>query len=427
MNFISKNLSFPRRRESRNVCFMLGSSPAQRPGLDARLHGHDAKDALSFKLFLKVAFIFGSLLLATILGGHHVIAEDQNEFLSVTGPCNLAFPKDHGPHPGYRTEWWYYTGNLQAESGDRYGYQLTFFRSQISPPGAAKNWPRPPSAWRTRQIFIGHAAISDMSKKRHLQAELIAREALAMAGASQNAAGTTVFIHNWSAAIGTDSHVLKAVADNMSVALTLQPVKPPVLHGQAGYSRKGSSAKRASCYYSLTRLNSKGFLKTNGKAIAVEGSSWMDHEYSTAPLEPGIVGWDWFSLQLSDQTEMMLFLLRKENGDIHPASSGTFIDRAGKAQHLSRENFSVDVLDRWKSLRSGAVYPAAWRLNVFPLAIQLTIAANLSDQEMRTAASTGVIYWEGSVSANGTAAKQPVKAEGYIELTGYTKALRAPM
>jgi predicted secreted hydrolase len=178
---------------------------------------------------------------------------------------------------------------------------------------------------------------------------------------------------------------------------------------------------------SLARLIAKGSLKIDGKEVAVEGLSWMDHEYSTAPLEPGIVGWDWFSLQLSDQTEIMLFLLREENGRIHPASSGTFVNRSGKPQHLTKENFNVEVLDHWKSLKSGAVYPAGWRLSVLPLAIQLTITPNLADQEMRTAASTGVIYWEGSVSATGTTAKEPVKAEGYVELTGYAKAFRAPL
>ena len=153
----------------------------------------------------------------------------------------------------------------------------------------------------------------------------------------------------------------------------------------------------------------------------------MDHEFSTAPLEPGIVGWDWFSLQLSDQTELMLYLLRDQNGQASPASSGTFIDRSGSARHLTRNDVKVIPLDRWKSPRSNAVYPVAWRLNIAPLAIELDVAANLIDQEMVTTASTGVVYWEGTVAASGTAAKRPVKAEGYAELTGYAEALRDPL
>jgi predicted secreted hydrolase len=375
----------------------------------------------------KVATAFSCLILLAALADHQVMAEDQEGYLAVTGPCNQTFPKDHGPHPGFRTEWWYYTGNLVAESGDRYGFQLTFFRSQISPTDAAQNWPRPSSSWRTQQIYAGHAAISDLNKKRHQHAELMGREALGIAGISQEGSQTTVFIKNWSATIGAESHHLKAHTVDFSIDLRLQSAKPPVLHGQAGYSRKGSTAERASCYYSLTRLISKGWMQIDGQTVEVEGLSWMDHEYSTASLEEGIVGWDWFSLQFSDQTELMLYLLREENGKINAASSGTFIDPSGKPQHLTREDFSVTPLRQWKSPRSEAVYPVAWRVNVAPLALQVTIEANLTDQEMVTSASTGVTYWEGSVSASGSVGKQPVKASGYVELTGYAKALRAPL
>jgi predicted secreted hydrolase len=368
-----------------------------------------------------------SLFLSILTIGALSFAADPDGYLSVSGPCNLVFPKDHGSHPGYRTEWWYYTGNLEAETGDRYGFQLTFFRSQINAPGAEKRWPQPPSVWRTRQIYLGHAAITDIFNKRHLQSELMARGTLGLAGASQEAIDTIVFIKNWSAKIGAHRHLLKTVSDDFSYELTLKPVKPPVLHGQAGYSRKGSTPERASCYYSFPRLKTEGALTIGRKTIPVRGLSWMDHEFSTAPLEPGIIGWDWFSLQLSDQTEIMLFLLRNEEGRFNPASSGTFIDVSGKPRHLTKNDFRVDVLDSWKSPRSQAVYPVHWRLTVFPLAIQLTLQANISDQEMRTPATTGVTYWEGSISINGSVGKYPVKGSGYVELTGYAQSFNAPM
>ncbi len=355
------------------------------------------------------------------------MAEDTDGYLAVTGPCHQTFPKDHGAHPGYRIEWWYYTGNLLAESGDRYGFQLTFFRNQMSPSNAVKAWPRPSSAWRTQQILAGHAAISDLNKNKHRHAEQLARESLGMAGIAQQASETTVFIKDWSATIGANSHTLKARTAEFAFDLKLQPAKPPVLHGQGGYSRKGSTAERASCYYSLTRLKTTGTLRIDGKVVSVEGLSWMDHEYSSASLEADIVGWDWFSLQLSDQTELMLYLLRKENGELIPASSGTFVNRAGISQHLTREDFRITALKRWKSPHSGAVYPVAWRLTILPLAIELSIVANFTDQEMRTAASTGVIYWEGSVSATGSVGERPVKADGYVELTGYATDYRAPL
>jgi predicted secreted hydrolase len=366
------------------------------------------------------------ILFALLIGipGH---GDGNSDFSTVTGPCDLRFPKDHGAHPGYRTEWWYYTGNLKSEIGTRYGFQLTFFRIQISPRGAEKKWPHPASAWRTQQIYLGHAAIADISEKQHLQAELAAREALNLAGASQHNGEISIFIKNWSAQIGPESHLLQVDSDQFSYELTLKPLKAPVLHGQGGYSRKGSTSERASCYYSFTRLETTGKVAIGGKTLAVDGLSWMDHEFGTAALEPDLTGWDWFSLQLSDHTEVMAFLLRKTNGQVSPASSGTYVDSSGQGRHLAAENFKVNVLDTWKSPRSKAVYPVGWRLQIFPFSIDLTIAADLADQEMETGESTGVAYWEGSVSINGTKNGRPLEGLGYVELTGYAEPFEAPM
>jgi predicted secreted hydrolase len=375
----------------------------------------------------KVAFVLCCLFLMNTVAGYHAMAEGASDFLSVTGPCNLVFPKDHGPHPGYRTEWWYYTGNLEAENGNRYGFQLTFFRSQITARGDKKHWPRPASVWRTSQIYLGHAAITDIVKKRHLQSELMARATLGMAGVAQEEMDTLIFIKKWSAKIGADRHLLKTITDDFSYELKLEPAKPPVLHGEAGYSRKGSTSERASCYYSFPRLITEGILTIGGNTIAVRGLSWMDHEFSTAPLETGIIGWDWFSLQLSDQTEIMLYQFRNEKGGISSVSSGTFIDPSGNTRHLTLDEFNIEVLDQWKSPRSQALYPTHWRLTIFPLSIQLNIYSNLSDQEMQTPTTTGVTYWEGSVSISGSAGKHPVKGSGYAELTGYAHSFNAPM
>ena len=153
----------------------------------------------------------------------------------------------------------------------------------------------------------------------------------------------------------------------------------------------------------------------------------MDHEFSTALLEPGLTGWDWFSVQLSDQTEIMIFLLRKDKGGLHPASSGTFIDPAGRVRHLASGDFKVTVLDTWKSRQSKARYPARWRMQIAPLSIDLTIRSNLPDQEMRTLGSTGMNYWEGSVSIAGSKNREPVTGVGYVELTGYAGKFDAPM
>jgi predicted secreted hydrolase len=370
--------------------------------------------------------LFAALILFCTVG--KMWAADKNGYFAVTSPCNLTFPGDHGSHPGFRTEWWYYTGNLASETGNRYGFQLTFFRSQISPPGADRHWPKPASKWRTQQIYLAHAAVSDLSADRHLSAENIVRGALGLAGVTRNQNKiTTVHLKNWYAKISPGMHEIKTSTDSFAFDLQLTPEKNLVLHGKAGYSRKGGSPQSASCYYSFTRLKTKGELTLDGKTLTVEGLSWMDHEFSTAPIEPGIKGWDWFSLILSDHTEVMIYLLRQKDGTYNAASSGTVVDTVGNSRHLTREEFKIDVLDTWKSPGSGGIYPSRWRLKVLPLSMDLSITSNLADQEMQTAAGTGVTYWEGSVSLTGTVKGIKVDGVGYVELTGYAKAFDAPM
>lgn len=374
------------------------------------------------KIFFAVAFLLFCLLKVPV-----ILCEENGAFSTVTGPCRLQFPIDHGPHPGYRTEWWYYTGNVQSETKDNYGFQLTFFRTQIVPPEAEKNWPEPSSAWRTKQLYLAHAALSDLTSKRHLYSEKVAREFPGIAGAFQNHNNTNVKIGNWLLELAPAMHRLIAATDDFSFNLTLIPLKPPVLHGKNGYSRKGKSPESASCYYSFTRLETLGEINLNGKTFSVTGLSWMDHEFSSAPLESDLAGWDWFSLQLSDGTELMVYLLRRKDGALSGVSSGTFVDISGKVIHLPFNSFKVDGLETWKSVRSGACYPSRWRLRVFSLSLDLTIVPNLADQEMRTSESTGVTYWEGSISFHGNSKGKPVKGQGYVELTGYEKPFDAPL
>ena len=356
-----------------------------------------------------------------------VFAEDPKGYLSVTGPCDLEFPKDHAAHPGYRTEWWYYTGNLQSAGGRRYGFQLTFFRRRIVPLGSEKNWPSPASAWRTDQIYLAHAALSDIDGKLHYYDQCLGRGVLGIAGESREHDAVRIFVEKWFVQIAPKALHLRAISDKFSFDLDLTPVKPIVREGKGGYSRKGSSPESASCYYSLTRLKTKGQVTLAGKSFAVSGLSWMDHEFSSAPLEPGIVGWDWFGLQLSDNTEIMIYLLRQKDGKWNPASSGTYVRFDGKTEHISIHDIKATVLDTWKSPKSGSVYPARWRLRISSLDLDLSIIPNLADQEMRTRESTGVTYWEGSVSVQGIKKGRRITGQGYVELTGYAKPFDAPL
>jgi predicted secreted hydrolase len=350
-----------------------------------------------------------------------VISEGEAVYDSVTGPCRLEFPADHGAHPGFRTEWWYYTGNLETVEGRLFGFQLTIFRRQISPPEAKNLWPDPHSEWRTQQVFLGHAALTDISRSRHYSAEAIARGAKQLAGVSQTPDETVVFLKRWRIRIDSNGHKLAAISGDFQLDLDLVPLKPIVLHGKQGYSRKGDAADRASCYYSFTRLKTEGRIKINEQDVTVSGTSWMDHEFSTASLQPGIDGWDWFSLQLDSNEELMIYILRQTDGTPHPASSGTIVQSDGATHHLSFTDFHIDVLAYWRSPHSNGLYPARWQLTVPSKRAILTVIPNLADQEMRTPDSTNVTYWEGSVSVTGQTAGAQVKGEGYVELTGYAE------
>jgi len=370
----------------------------------------------------------GSMLLILAFWGivHFSIAPSAgaDDFCSVTGHCNLVFPRDHGAHPCFRTEWWYYTGNLKAASGKRYGFQLTFFRTRIVPPGSEKQWPENASGWRTGELFFAHAALSDLDGKQFFMDEKMARGALGFAGVHQKDEQTKVFIGRWSSEVAGDRHLLKADTDEFALDLRCAEKKGPIAHGLDGYSRKGRKAESSSCYYSLTRLEVAGTLKMRGEDTAVAGTAWMDHEYSSAPLEKDIFGWDWFSIQLGDNTELMIYVLRHGSGEYSAASSGTFVHSSGKKEHLSREDFTVDVLDRWKSPRSGATYPSRFHIQVPSLNLDLHVRPNLADQELVTTGTTRVTYWEGSVSVDGKSGSGPISGVGYVELTGYAKPFR---
>jgi predicted secreted hydrolase len=350
----------------------------------------------------------------------------KDGYRKVAGPCGLSFPEDHGAHREYRTEWWYYTGNVHSGAGEPFGFQLTFFRTALRPATAVEG-DTLRSAWKSSQLFIAHAAVTDVSRKIHLSAETAAREALELAGVRVGNEAVTVYTRAWKACIGPQEHRLAAESERFSLDLSLSPQKPPVLHGNGGYSRKGSSPERASCYYSFSRLAAEGKIRVGDRTWNVAGTAWMDHEFSTAPLEPGLAGWDWFSLQLSDRTELMVFFLRKPNGEIHAASAGTFVDSSGETVGLTRMQLAVEVLDRWKSPDSNALYPVRWRLSTSDPDLAFEIQARIDNQEMDTRQTSGVVYWEGSVTVEGTAAGRPVSGTGYVEMTGYDRPFDAPM
>ena len=344
--------------------------------------------------------------------------EVEGNFARAEAPIEFQFPQDFGAHDDFQTEWWYYTGNLETGTGRRFGYQLTIFRRALLPP--EKRFERP-SEWAVEQVYLAHFAITDVQNDRFYADEKLARGSAGLAGAFGQPY-FQVWLEDWRVVqIDGNRFQLNAKSDRADLVLFLTDLKGVVFQGEHGFSRKGEEIGNASYYISQTRLLTEGKMTIEGQSFDVKGWSWMDHEFSSAPLEDDLEGWDWFSLQLDDRTELMIYLLRQKTGGNSPSSSGTFVKATGEAVGLSHKDFQVEVLERWKSSRSGATYPSRWRIRVIPLRLELSIVPNLLDQELITEKSTRVTYWEGSVSVSGRSGQNPVSGVGYVEMTGYAK------
>jgi predicted secreted hydrolase len=388
-------------------------------------------------------------------------APDARGFARALAPRPFVFPADHGSHPDYRTEWWYYTGNLAVRDGRRFGFQLTFFRTALAPPppglvpsttgSAAAAGPISPtgptmpgggrsSAWATRQVWFAHFAVTDAAGHRFLAYERWERQALGLAGAE--AAPFRVWVGPWSAAsagagaggstrpavAGTPPMRLSAATDEAAIDLVLSTALPPVPQGDRGLSAKSAEPGNASYYYSLPRLAAAGTLRLGAERLAVTGQAWMDREWSTSSLAAGEVGWDWFALQLDDGWELMLYRLRRRPpaapaaaDQADPASLATLIAPDGRTTRLPLSTVRFAATGAWTSPASHARYPSGWRLTLpgaGPAAFDLTVQPLLAAQELRLSFR----YWEGAVIASGTHVGRPVTARGYVELTGYGDA-----
>jgi predicted secreted hydrolase len=344
--------------------------------------------------------------------------ETASGFARVQPGQTLSFPDDHGPHPDYQTEWWYYTGNLEASSPNQrhFGYQLTFFRRALLP--AAERTSRA-SRWAADQIYLAHFALTDVKAESYHAFERFARGAVDLAGAQSQP--YRVWLEDWHAQETTDGATrLQARQGAIAIDLHLTDAKGPVLQGLDGYSQKGPDSGNASMYYSLTRLAISGAVTTEEGSFQVTGLGWMDHEFSTSALSPEQTGWDWFALQLSDTSELMVFHIRRADGSVDPFSSGTFVAPHGWPTRLGREDFVLAVTDTWRSPRSGAVYPSGWTLDVPQLDLSLRVRPYLRDQEL----NVSYTYWEGAASIEGERAGQPVQGSGYVELTGYAASMQ---
>ncbi len=341
-------------------------------------------------------------------------APSDAAYARATAPRPFTFPLDHGPHPQYRAEWWYYTGNLAASDGARYGYQLTFFRSALTPDA-----PKRDSDLASNQVYMAHFAISDGDQEKHASFERYSRGAGGLAGAT-GVPTYSVWLEDWSAQeIAPGVVRLRARADGedgpVALDLMLTETRPPVLHGQQGLHQKGVEVGNASYYYSLVGLETAGSLGLNGETIPVTGQSWMDHEFGTSALSQNALGWDWFSLQLDNGAALMLYKFRTTDGKQLDFVEGTIAWPDGRQEKLRGKEFTITATGEWTSPDSGFTYPSGWQVSAPAHDLELRVTPLFADQEM----NVSFIYWEGAVSAAGRMGDGAVRGEGYVELTGY--------
>jgi predicted secreted hydrolase len=330
-------------------------------------------------------------------------------FLPALPGWKYEFPRDHFSHPEFRTEWWYYTGNLHTgnatASRRHFGFELTFFRQAIS------EQPSSSSIWATRDIWMAHLALTDTQGQRFFHAERLNRQGPGLAGV--DAKKERIWNGNWTVHLKPEVHELRAVDSRFRISLNLLPAKPPVIQGEGGLSKKGPQPGQASLYISFTRLAASGEISLDGQTHAVRGSAWMDHEIFSSELDPQLAGWDWFSIQLDNNTELMLYRLRQKDGSSSPFSAGSFIDAQARVTHLTQKDFQLTPGRRWKD------YPVEWQLAVPSLNIRLNAQPRLDAQELLSATGLTPSYWEGAMIFTGSHSGQ-----GYLEMTGYDKALR---
>jgi predicted secreted hydrolase len=368
---------------------------------------------------LRRIFGIASLLLLT----HHAAARDRpgaDGYLLALPGYQFSFPRDHGAHDGYRTEWWYYTGHLTGSSGRRYGFEATFFRVATVPPSTPHS-----GAWDFRDLGLAHFAITDIDRHAFRYYEKLNRWSAFTAAAAPDS--LSVFNESWRVAtVSADTYHLEVAEGKDAIEFTLRSRKPPAVHGTSGVSVKSAGVGYASHYYSMTRLDVSGTIRSNGKTEACSGIAWMDHEFGSAALRESQQGWDWFSLQFDDNTELMLYQIRNRGGGADETTSGSLVRSDGSVMHLHAGQIGILPLGEWHSEQSGAAYPMGWRITIPILRMTVEVHEELESQELVTRSSTRVTYWEGAVRAAGSVAGIPTHGEGYVEMTGYDRPFSEP-
>lgn len=333
------------------------------------------------------------------------------------------FPRDHGDHREFQTEWWYFTGHLKSSQGRMFGFQWTVFRTSLIHPQELS--PNSASPWRGQSLYAGHVAVSDLANGKFYHQESFSRESLGMAGSK--AEHFEVWLPGVAGRTQGGHWILQAQKPPIGMDLKLQIPTKPVFHGSNGFSPKAPGVDHASHYYSLPKIPLEGTLQLLGKNYRVTGQAWMDQEFGSNQLSETQTGWDWFGLPLGEAGALMVYQLRDRRGPEHDYLSGTYVSPAGEVIPLSKSEIRLSSANPQPGQASGALYPNDWVIHIPDQGIKLQVKAAFPSQELATPGSTQVQYWEGSVQVTGNIKEQKVQSKGYLEMTGYAKPFETPI
>jgi len=385
------------------------------------------------------------------------------DFKRAYRPHKFSFPRDYAVHPEFRHEWWYFTGNLNATSGQRFGYELTILRVALSgqveeavlqdtpsqkkqrngtvepelPSSKSALLPGQASGWRSDHFYIAHFALTDIENKTFYYSERLSRDAMGLAGAGvyfkeqvdQDSINLRVWLADWGVeSVGDGIFPVRVYAKDkdVSINLVLRNKKPVVKQGDEGLWTKGQTPGNAAYYFSITRMETAGTVEINSQQYAVTGDSWFDREWSTTETQSGLPGRDWFRLQLSDDREIMFHASRDnaldnvipKNGNLNEYSIGSIVDANGDSRTLTYDEVEITVVRHWNSPHSNIKYPSTWKITIPSESLVLQVTPLVEDQEL----NLSVRFWEGAVKVSGKQNSDGsiITGYGYVELSGYT-------
>lgn len=334
----------------------------------------------------------------------------------------VELPRDLAAHKNAQTEWWYYTGHFKTDSGKQFGFELVFFKRRTD----LDKFSLIPLRLFGNPIYFAHFAVTDADGKKFRYAHRKSSNGIFDYPASASEKHFHLRLGDWSLRESKDTHILRATANNLVFEANLKPTKNVVLNGKGKDGVSYKDEGQASRYFSYTRMELDGDIILNGETEHISGSAWMDREFGTWTPTDRQKGWDWFSIQLENNCELMCYQLRDSEENVSPFSSGTYVNEHGEFEPLAHNDFSIEPIGYWKSPNTNATYPSSWKVKSEKYGLDLTVTPVMQDQELDTRGTTMIVYWEGACEVAGKAGGTDVKGRAYVELVGYDRSHEQP-